>query len=145
MATYQEAWERMMSVYDDPYKIAQSYMRRLYQLPVLQSPASADDLKRMSDVTNETIRQLRALGLPVDSWDFVFVHNLHERLENETGRLWQRARASGVLATATEMIDFLDREAAAARPINESREQLQISVHNIDGTQRWRISKKAAV
>ena len=54
--SYQEAWERLMSVYNNPYRIASNYLRDFYRLPVLQSPASAPELKKMSDIAHETIR-----------------------------------------------------------------------------------------
>ncbi|XP_055325646.1 uncharacterized protein LOC129579530 [Sitodiplosis mosellana] len=88
--SYQEAWNRLSQLYNKPYQIALEYMRQFYRLPVLHTRATSTELQRMANATHETIRQLRALELPVDQYDFVLVHNLHERLDPETARDWEK-------------------------------------------------------
>lgn len=38
---YEQAWERLLELYDKPYLIAQEHLRDFYNLPTLQTPASA--------------------------------------------------------------------------------------------------------
>lgn len=84
--SYQQAWERILEKYDRPYAIASDVMNDFYKLPVIQPPASANALENMSNKTHEVIRQLRALKYPVEHWDFVLVHTLHERLDDATSK-----------------------------------------------------------
>lgn len=113
--SFEKAWERVIEVHHQPYRIAKTLLRKFYELPKLSGRASAQQLQHMSNMTHETIRQLRALDIPVDGWDFVFVTSLHERLDEHTGRQWELARTSeqpGVM----EMTKFLDKEAQASQP-----------------------------
>lgn len=112
-ANYDEAWERLNQLYDRSDLIAAEHLRRFYRLPVLNFPANANELQRMSDVTHETFRQLRALELPVEHWDFVFVHGLTERLDHETGRQWQLQQTANTWPKLQELLEFLDKHAAA--------------------------------
>lgn len=128
--TYQEAWERLMSVYNKPYRIARMQMQKFHRLPVLQAPASSNELKRMSDVTHETIRQLRALEYPVEYWDFVFVQGLHERLDEYTARQWELIRDDENQPTISDMTKFLDKEADAAKNTKTEKKQLAITIDN---------------
>lgn len=127
----QVAWDRLMAVYNNVYKIARAHLRDFYQLPMLQTPVTSADLQHMSNVTHETIRQLRALELPVEHWDFVFVHALHERLDDATARQWNLIRSSSQ-PTILEMTDFLDKEASAATSATKEQDQLTITIRNKD-------------
>lgn len=126
--SYTEAWNRLMELYNKPYKIARDYMRQFYRLPVLHTRATSAELQRMSNTTHETIRQLRALDLPIEQWDFVFVHSLHERLDNETAREWEKHRGKDGMPTAKEMLAFLDQEASASANSSNVRQSMQITI-----------------
>lgn len=139
--SYSEAWNRLMELYNKPYKIARDYMRQFYSLPVLHTRATSTELQRMSNTTHETIRQLRALGLPVEEWDFVFVHNLHERLDNETAREWEKHRERDGMPTAKDILTFLDQEASASANDSNVRQPLRVT---IDTGNRSRSNDRAA-
>lgn len=79
---------------------------------MIQGQPKANDLQRMANVTQETLRQLRAQGIPVDHWDMIVVHMLHERLDSETAKQWELQRESET-PTAADMTRFLDKQAAA--------------------------------
>lgn len=128
--TYQEAWDRLCELYHKPYNIARHQLREFLKLPYLAQQATTDELQRMSNITHETIRQMRALEFPVDSWDFLFVHCLHERLDPETARQWNLLRESE-RPTAKEMTKFLDREAGASNRIKmEGKPDLTVTIDN---------------
>lgn len=126
---YDEAWKRLLELYDKPYLIAQEHLRDFYKLPTLQPPASAAQLEKMSNVTHEVIRQLQALEYPVEHWDFVFVHGLHDRLDTKTARDWALANQSNN-PPVSDMLKFLDREAAALQHMRSDREVLAITIAN---------------
>lgn len=128
--TFQQAWDRMKEIYDKPYSIARLQMREFFKLPHLQGQATSAELQKMSNVTHETIRQLHALQFPVDTWDFVFVHCLHERLDSETARQWNLTRTSEY-PKSIEMTKFLDREAGASnRTRSNVKQQLTVTIDN---------------
>lgn len=67
----------------------------------------------MSNVTHETFRQLRAMHLPVEQWDFVFVFNLRERLDKETRKQWELLKKSGEWPKLKDMLAFIEKQAEA--------------------------------
>lgn len=128
--TYQQAWDRLCEIYNKPYSIARLQLREFFKLPYLSGPATAAELQKMSNITHETVRQLHALQFPVDAWDFVFIHCLHDRLDSETARQWNLARTSEY-PTVKEMTKFLDREAGAStRTKPDIRQELKVTIDN---------------
>ncbi|XP_049308602.1 uncharacterized protein LOC125777545 [Bactrocera dorsalis] len=106
---YIEAWDRLKQLYDRKYPICREHLRQFNRLPVIGGVPRADELQRMSNVTHEVLRQLRAQGVPVESWDMIIVHTLHE-LQRETET-----------PTVKQMLDFLDRQAAALDNVTDAR------------------------
>ncbi|XP_067616817.1 uncharacterized protein [Eurosta solidaginis] len=135
---YYEAWERLNQLYNKKYPICREHLRQFIRLPVLQGNPRADELQKMSNVTHETLRQLRAQGLPVEHWDMFIVHMLHERLDPETGKQWELQRKNDT-PTTQEMLEFLDRQAAASVGPSERRFRgLEIGTSRQAGPQRDR-------
>lgn len=138
--SYAEAWTRLLQVYDKEYPIIREYLRQFERLPSIVGQATTSELQRLSNVTHETLRQLKAMQLPVDSWDMWIVHNLHERLDPDTGKEWEKQRTSE-RPTATEILDFLDKQATIA--INTSnikgKPDIRVSVKNDRSRQLERV------
>lgn len=130
-AGYAEAWERLKKIYDRKYVICTEHIHQILHLPTLNKPATADELQRMANVTHEQIRGLRANGIPVEHWDMIICVLLHDKLQNETGRQWDLNRSSET-PTAKEMLDFLDRQAAALANFTATRprDPLTITIRN---------------
>lgn len=127
---YLDAWERLNELYDRPYVIASEHMRQFYRLPQLQGNPTANELQRMSNVAHETFRQLRAMELPVDHWDFVFVFNLRERLDKETQKQWELQK-TGEWPTLKEMLTFIDKQAEALANMQTGRSgNISVTVAN---------------
>lgn len=89
---------------------------------MLQGGARADELQRMSIVAHETLRRLRAQEIPVDQWDMIIVHCLHESLDSETARTCELQRGTET-PTTVQMLEFLDRQATARPCASENRRQ----------------------
>lgn len=83
----------------------------------------------MSNVTHEQIRQLKANDIPVEHWDMIICVILHDRLQNETGRQWDLARKSEK-PTAKEMLEFLDKQAAALAHVVPKRDRITVTIPN---------------
>lgn len=77
---YLSAWARLCEIYDDSYVIIRSILQSLFRMPSLEN-ASHDGLRKLIDTTHEAVRQLAALGVPVDHWDQILVFILIERLD----------------------------------------------------------------
>lgn len=127
---YKEAWQRLNQLYDKKYLTCRDHLRALFRLPVIVGQPRANDLQRMSNVTHETLRQLKALGVPVDDWNMIIVHMLHERLDSETARQWELSRTSE-MPTTEEMTSFLDKQADSLVNVSDNRRRdVVVSVQN---------------
>lgn len=128
--SYTEAWERLNQIYDKKYPIIRAHLQQFERLPAITGRPSSNELQNLSNVTHETLRQLKAMQLPVESWDMVIVHNLHSRLDPETAKQWELQRSSET-PTAQEMLAFLDKQASAALPMDKKgKPNLQVTVDN---------------
>lgn len=129
-AGYDDAWQRLLQLYDRKYVICTEHIHKLFSLPILTKPATSDQLSHIANVAHEQLRQLRAHGIPVEHWDMIVCVMLHDRLQNDTGREWDLKRSSET-PSAREMIGFLDKQAAALKNCKSvSRESLQVTIEN---------------
>lgn len=111
---YVDAWEKLCKKYERKYPLASAYLNKLYRLDNLKEQAGATDFQRMSNTVSEVQRQLRALGYPVEHWDFVFVQAIHTRLGPFASK-WEEKRGEDDMPTLEKIIGFLDRKADSVR------------------------------
>ncbi|XP_055910567.1 uncharacterized protein LOC129944933 [Eupeodes corollae] len=77
-SNYAEAWQRLNDVYSRQYATCRELLRQFFRLPSLMEHPRAAELERMSNVTHETMRQLKAQGIPTESWDMIVVQTRRE-------------------------------------------------------------------
>lgn len=126
---YDELWERLKELYDRKYHTSGEILRKFTSLKKLEK-ATEPAIQKLSNVTNEVIRQLRAFDYPVDNMNIFFVHELHARLDFHTARAWEMHRESET-PTIKEMLAFLDKQAEALmnshvqeqKPFHENRKR----------------------
>lgn len=111
-ANYNEAWERLKQLFERKYHTSHELLWKFNNLPTLER-ASGFMLQKFSNVTHEVLRQLRAMNHPVEHYDLIFVHALHDKLDPETRKAWELYRKSET-PTITDMLTFLDWQAKAS-------------------------------
>lgn len=109
---YESAWERLLSLFNRKYPRIQAYVGQIVDLPTLHE-TTADGLQKMAHTTYEVLRQLKALGLPTDSWDLMIVCMLHAKLDPQTCCEWELNRDNDDDPKLAFMLNFLERRAAA--------------------------------
>lgn len=107
---YTAAWQRLNELYDRPNMAANELTKRISELPVL-TRANAEDLQRMSNVTNSVQRQLQAMGRPIDPNDLLLISMIENKLDIRTRSAWERERQAD--ATLRDLLAFIDKEARA--------------------------------
>ncbi|XP_036327151.1 uncharacterized protein LOC118739748 [Rhagoletis pomonella] len=132
---YVEAWARLKQLYDRKYPICREHLRQLLRLPTIEGAPRPNDLQRMSNVTHEVLRQLRAQGIPVESWDMMVVHILHERLDPETSKQWELQRLTET-PTVKQILEFLDRQAAALANVVDVHRTRTSDARSVSGNRR---------
>lgn len=102
---YSEAWNWLNELYEREYQTSKQILWKLLNFHKIER-ASGFILEKLVNVVQGTIRQLKAMGYPVEHYDLIFVHTIHEKLDPETSKDWELHRKSEK-PTTKEMLDFL--------------------------------------
>lgn len=115
-ANYNAAWERLNKDYDRKYPLARSYLTQFFQLKMVSEPATAEELRKLSNVTMETIRNMQNLGIQTEQWNMIIVHVLHGLLNSKLSFDWNMELKDqhNDVPTIEHMIEFIDKRASAA-------------------------------
>lgn len=108
---FAEAWNRLNQLFSQKYQTSKELLWKFNSLQKLERPLGPV-LQKFSSVTHEVICQLRALEYPVQHYDLMCVHGLHDRLDPETSKAWELERAVET-PSLEQMLNFLDRQAKA--------------------------------
>lgn len=108
---YVEALDRLRQLFERQYYTSRELWWKFRNLPTLDR-ANGGMLQKLSNVTHEVTRQFRAMGYPVEHYDLIFVHELHDKLDNETAKAWELQRNTED-PTLQDLLDFLDKQAKA--------------------------------
>lgn len=107
---YESAWATLKKRYDNDRLIVSSHLNVFLGMDTLQKESSSG-LRRMVDVTNETMRSLGAMKRPVDHWDDVMVHILVSKLPRATIITWEMEQKGTELPKLSELLAFLEGRA----------------------------------
>lgn len=108
---YNEAWERLNQLYAREYQTGKELLWKFFDLPRLER-ANGFMIQKYSNVTHEVLRQLRSLHYPVEHYDLIFKHSIHDKLDPETSKAWELCRYLE-RPSIDEMLKFLDVQAKA--------------------------------
>lgn len=125
---YDAAWNKLYKDYNRSYPLAREYLHQFFQLKAISEIATAEELRRITNVTNETIMNLKSLDYPVEHWSMIIVHVLHGLLNNKLAYDWN-LELRNVLddnPTTENMVEFLEKHASAATSTSEPRQNLSI-------------------
>lgn len=117
---YEEAWKRLKELYNRPYETVNELFDKFEGLAKLDKPTGGM-LQKMSNVTHEVVRQLRALGVSVDHYDPYFVNGIRRKLDSETCKQWELLRNSLPNAQKPKLSDvlsFVENQARAIFAVN---------------------------
>ena len=80
---------------------------------------SSSELKRLIDFFQQTVRSLRALGQPVESWDECFVIFITQKLDDVTRIDWETSLVNSLEESTLEfVIKFLENTQQALQLID---------------------------
>ncbi|XP_043461792.1 uncharacterized protein LOC122506254 [Leptopilina heterotoma] len=120
-ANYNEAWSMLVRRFDNNRILLAAHMRKLLSCPVASS-RSVDEILRLLDATNESIRAFTNIGRPVELWDDWFVHILVNKLDPSTREEWESSqKESEEFPLYEELSTFLEhtvRALEASNPID---------------------------
>lgn len=138
---YMEAWDRLKQLFQRKYQTSKELLWKIRDLPKMDK-ASSGMLQKFSNVAHEVLRQLKGLKYPVEHFDLIFVHALHDKLDPETSKAWELKRSSETPAI-NELLEFLDKQAKASQGIQYHEHKNQKDNRKRHGDDKHFDSKRA--
>lgn len=142
---YAKAWASLEQKFNDPYRLEQSLVKDIMRMP-RATEETHSSLRKVIDVTANTVRQLEAMGVPVNQWDSMLINILVHRLPRTTADAWEQRRDVDKKPTLQELMTFLeakargriytDSQSTRARPYD--RTQVQERSNERSGGQGYR-------
>lgn len=120
-AGYDAAWAALLDRYDNKSLIVAGYIGRFFDLPILQGSQSYTRYLAMVDRTNQLLRVIPRFGYDVSHYDPVLIYWLTSRLDSATLRKWKDQIKKRSDITISELIEFLEVEAAESRNVHRDR------------------------
>ena len=103
------AWRRLIDRYDNNRVVVQKYLQNL----INQAPGKHDakSVKKLLDITDQTLLALGNMGRPVKTWDDWIVIILTQKLSEECRKDWERSVGdSQELPTWDQLKKFLENQ-----------------------------------
>lgn len=112
-ANYVEAWEMLQARYNNKRAIVAKHLDTLVDAPSC-SKLDYKSLRKLVDTVNESVRSLRVLQEPVDTWDTIIVHLLLRKLDADTRQNWELELATrDCESSLANFIKFLESRCRA--------------------------------
>lgn len=134
---YQPAYEALIQLYENRYRIVLAHIDELHQMPKLEKE-TYDGLRQMIDTTNRALRQLRVIGSPVQHWDHMVIYELLIRMPKSTITHWETSQDLNDMPTLEQVLRFLERRARGIVNIgtrvsngNQSSAQSEKPIENV--------------
>lgn len=126
---YQAAYESLVHIYENKYRIIIAHLEELNSMPKLTHETN-EGLRSMIDTTNRVLRQLAspAIGAPVQHWDFLIVHLLLVRCPSRTLSTWETTHHQTEMPTLAQFIDFLNQRAMSMVTLGQTNTQTNATV-----------------
>ena len=115
---YQGAWKQLEDRYGNKRLLSRSHILSMLNVPPA-SKQSSSELKRLIDFFQQTVRSLRALGKPIESWDEWFVLLITQKLDDATRIDWETSLVNSLEEPSFQsVIKFLENRQQALQLID---------------------------
>lgn len=111
--SFPTAWETLVERYENKRLLVASHLESLFNKSVISS-RSARDLHALQSTITEACNSLKALGAPIQHWDWVLVFAISRRLDTPAREAWElQAGKSRVPPTFADLRHFIGNRARA--------------------------------
>lgn len=107
---YQNAYDALVELYENKYRIVLAHLEELTSMKV-QETESYHGLRDMIDTVNRSLRQLSAIGTPVQYWDQIIIHIMLQRVSPKTRSEWENQHDLTEMPTLKDAMKFMERRA----------------------------------
>ncbi|XP_053686658.1 uncharacterized protein LOC128736205 [Sabethes cyaneus] len=109
-ANYHEAWETLIAHYDKNKYTVFALIREFLEQP---SASNTNGLKKLVNVSDDVIRQLKALGNEYETRDPWLIHLLLDKVDKDTRSLWAQKIIDIDNPSFMDFFDFLQKRCDA--------------------------------
>ncbi|XP_076658358.1 uncharacterized protein LOC143362242 [Halictus rubicundus] len=106
---YLVAWEMLKQRCDKPRQIIQTHIKLLLELPEINKDSPLG-LRTLKESALRHVNALKALRVPVDTWDAILTYLVIQKLDKATRRAWERTLENAQMPTFSELISFLNKQ-----------------------------------
>ena len=125
---YNDAWELLKKRFQNNRKIATLHVNRLMDQPAVGSDVG-DGLRKLVYCTNECVRALRVLDLPVDTWNFIICNAIEKKLDSNTKRQWELTFEEDRYPELANLLAFIEKHARSFED-NSTSQSLKLQQQN---------------
>lgn len=117
---YARAWSSLNAKFNDTYRIKLALLSKWNYLKSAERESYAV-LRSIIDTVTNVMRQVEAVGINTDNWDFLVMSRLMVWLPRYTIDAWEQRRDVSVEPTLQSMLDFLEARARGCSHKESSR------------------------
>lgn len=116
---YQDAWDRLQSIYEDDYMQVQEFMRKLSDLPQMSS-SSSQSIRDIIDTVHKHIHGVKRY-INIDEGYAYVVFAVIERMDSSTYRAWEKHRPTLAKAKNQELDATIGDDQMNPNPIRTGK------------------------
>lgn len=116
---YQDAWDRLQSIYEDDYMQVQEFMRKLSDLPQMSS-SSSQSIRDIIDTVHKHIHGVKRYINFDEGYAYV-VFAVIERMDSSTYRAWEKHRPTLAKAKDQELDATIGDDQMNPNPIRTGK------------------------
>lgn len=116
---YMAAYDELVKLYENKYRIVLAHLTELTNMQV-QRTETYQGLREMIDTINRSLRQLKAIGSPVEYWDHMIIHHILSRIAPRTTTAWETSHDLTEMPSLEMTLKFLERRARSIVNVGQS-------------------------
>nr|XP_034192184.1 uncharacterized protein LOC117609680 [Osmia lignaria] len=105
---YLVAWALLEKRCNQPRNIIQMHLKTLFELPTMSKECPVA-LRSLITATEKHTNALKALKVPIESWNEILIYIITTKLDKETRRQWYRSVDDDAMPTLMEFLEFLSK------------------------------------
>ncbi|XP_076392692.1 uncharacterized protein LOC105661897 [Megachile rotundata] len=120
---YLVAWELLVKRCNQPRKIIQMHLKSLFELSAMSKECPVA-LRSLITATEKHTNALKALKVPVESWNEILIYVVSTKLDKVTRRHWDRSLDDDTMPTLKEFLEFLSKFARDDAIVDSSTREI---------------------
>lgn len=118
---YQAAWSDLKKRFDRKDDLVDEYVSRFLGASAVTHKPTFANLRAIIDATNQMLRALPTLGVPVTSWDPFVNYIIVRKLDDESRLEWRQKKGIQMLPPTSDLLAWIEIKASELQPTHSDR------------------------